>query len=596
MLSACPSSRGGDVEELFGLVQGVEVGAAALGQRGDQARHPSRAAEAQAPGHGDAGADPDRPGPPELSKGPHARVAVLGGLARSHQADLPVTSVRAVLDAQLQVEAESETQRVEARPEVGRRGGHPHDHDGSAWPIGLEGRYASSSVGDREPLRPDRRPARWPRAATPASRLDVAPPTSSAAAAFKHHDVAVGTPLAGKTRRARSAFLAGSPPRRSSGWARGTPRSAGSSTDVVMTPPRSSRTVEGRGGRDSSSPSWPCTSMTCSAPWACSTASIRSAISASATPRSIRRTRRRVGHRAEDVEHGRDADLSSGRSGVAERRVEPRGQAEADARLLDAASHAGGRQLDHHPEGFQQVGRAALRRRGTVAVLAHRHPGAGHDEGGQGRDVDAVAAVAAGADDVDRPVGQIRRAATPGGPRRAWRRACRSARRRFRPSCAGPRRTLPSWAGVASPARISSMAARAVSELRSRPEPAGGGPRANRRCRPDDPSGSSSGRAAALADDPPALPLGGAAPDALLLAALERVLEASGAYAAAAAHGLGAVRLLVGLGIEDPGVEAPARPSCRQSISFTGTGRPPRRVEGRWIGRRCIVEAQIGCD
>ena len=172
MLSGVPLEHGGDVEELFGLVQGVEVERRALSQRGDQARHPGRAAEPQAPGHRDAGADPDRPGPPELPEGPHARVAVLGGLARSHQADVPVTSVRAVLDAQLQVQADSQTQRVEARPEVGRRGRHPHDHDGSAWPIGLEGRV-------RRFRRRSRAAAARPSSSTARPRAATRPPGSA---------------------------------------------------------------------------------------------------------------------------------------------------------------------------------------------------------------------------------------------------------------------------------------------------------------------------------------------------------------------------------------------------------------------------------
>ena len=53
-----------------------------------------------------------------------------------------------------------------------------------------------------------------------------------------------------------------------------------------------------------------------------------------------------VGHRTEQVEHRRDADLAARRGGEAERRVEPGREAEADAGLLDAAQHARRRQLD----------------------------------------------------------------------------------------------------------------------------------------------------------------------------------------------------------------------------------------------------------
>ena len=53
------------------------------------------------------------------------------------------------------------------------------------------------------------------------------------------------------------------------------------------------------------------------------------------------------------------------------------------------------------PKASEHVGGTALRRRGASAVLADRHPGPGDDDGGHRADVDRVAAIAAGADDVD---------------------------------------------------------------------------------------------------------------------------------------------------------------------------------------------------
>ena len=82
----------------------------------------------------------------------------------------------------------------------------------------------------------------------------------------------------------------------------------------------------------------------------------------------------RVGHRPEQVEHGRDADLAPAGRGEPERRVVRRCQAEADAGLLDAAQHALGRQLDRDAQRLEHVGRAALRRRRAGAVLAHGTP------------------------------------------------------------------------------------------------------------------------------------------------------------------------------------------------------------------------------
>ena len=110
---------------------------------------------------------------------------------------------------------------------------------------------------------------------------------------------------------------------------------------------------------------------------------------------------RRVRHGPQDVERGRDAQLAPRRAGVAQRGVEARGEAEADAGLLHAAGHRVRAELDGHAELGQQVGRATRRRGRPVAVLAHGHAhGRGH-QGGQRRHVDRVAAVATRADDVD---------------------------------------------------------------------------------------------------------------------------------------------------------------------------------------------------
>ena len=132
-----------------------------------------------------------------------------------------------------------------------------------------------------------------------------------------------------------------------------------------------------------------------------------------------------VGHRAEQVEHRGDADLAAARRGEAERRMELRREAEADAGLLDAAQHALGRQLDRHAQRLEHVGGAALRRRRPGAVLAHRHAGAGDHDGGHRADVDRVTAVAAGADDVDRP---DRSSSLSGTERRRLRAPRRAAR------------------------------------------------------------------------------------------------------------------------------------------------------------------------
>ena len=67
-----------------------------------------------------------------------------------------------------------------------------------------------------------------------------------------------------------------------------------------------------------------------------------------------------------------------------------------------------------------------------------------------------------------------------------------------------------------------------------------------------------SGRAAALADDPPSFPLGGAAPDAFLLAMRDRVLEAGLSDGAVGADVLRGRFLFFADGVEDLGIETAA--------------------------------------
>ena len=111
-----------------------------------------------------------------------------------------------------------------------------------------------------------------------------------------------------------------------------------------------------------------------------------------------------VRQRAQEVEHGRDPELGAHRPGVAHRRVEGPGEAEADAGLLDATGHALAVEVDDHPEGLEHVDRPRGRRRPAIAVLDHPRPGAGGHEAGHGRHVEGMGPAArgtAGADDVD---------------------------------------------------------------------------------------------------------------------------------------------------------------------------------------------------
>ena len=76
------------------------------------------------------------------------------------------------------------------------------------------------------------------------------------------------------------------------------------------------------------------------------------------------------------------------------------GEEEAHARFLQQLRTAGWALLNVHPQRLQAVGRAALGRGGTVAVLGRLDPaGRGHQRRGGG-DVEALCPVAAGADDL----------------------------------------------------------------------------------------------------------------------------------------------------------------------------------------------------
>ena len=94
-------------------------------------------------------------------------------------------------------------------------------------------------------------------------------------------------------------------------------------------------------------------------------------------------------------------------AGMAHRGVMRGREHEAHPGFGDAARHFLRPQVDVHAKRLQHVGAAAARRDRPVAVLRHRHAGAGHHEGGAGRDVEGAAAVAAGAAGVD---GAFRRA------------------------------------------------------------------------------------------------------------------------------------------------------------------------------------------
>src|SRR5712692_1634019 len=103
----------------------------------------------------------------------------------------------------------------------------------------------------------------------------------------------------------------------------------------------------------------------------------------------------RIRERTEQVEDGAGAELDAGRADVLHGRMMGGREHEPDARLADATPDAVGGNLDVDAERGQHVGGARARGERAVAVLGDRHPGAGHDEGRTGRDIEGARRIAA---------------------------------------------------------------------------------------------------------------------------------------------------------------------------------------------------------
>ena len=113
---------------------------------------------------------------------------------------------------------------------------------------------------------------------------------------------------------------------------------------------------------------------------------------------------RRVGERAEHVEDRARRELAPNGRGVAHRRMMSRREEEAEPELVDRARHSLGGQLEIEAQSLEDVGRAAGRGNGTVAVLRHTRSGRRRDERRRGRDVDRSGAVASGSCGIDQIV------------------------------------------------------------------------------------------------------------------------------------------------------------------------------------------------
>ncbi len=265
----------------------------------------------------------------------------------------------------------------------------------------------------------------------------------------------------------------------------------------------------------------------------------------------------RVDERSQEVEDRRHAQLLADRAHEAHGRVEALGEAEAHARLRHAAGHAFGPDLDGHAQRLEHVRRAHRRRRGAVAVLAHRHAAPRGDERGQRRHVDARQPVAPGPDQVDRRPGLRLRPAGRARPRRAWRGPDPVTSSAVSPLACSRARKAPTCAGVASPARtISSVSSASVARERLPARSGGPGPRA-RSVPPQVPVEHAPG-------DQAELHLGGALDDGELLGVAVPLLGRDGPPCSRPRRAAGrrATR--------------PARPArWRGTWPWTGTGRTP---------------------
>jgi hypothetical protein len=108
-----------------------------------------------------------------------------------------------------------------------------------------------------------------------------------------------------------------------------------------------------------------------------------------------------VGEGAEDVEDRGDPKLPTGGSRMAHGGVKHRRETEPHTRLADALSDTLGGKVDAHPEGLEDISRAAARRRRPISVLGYPRAGTCAHEGRSGRDVEGSCAVAAGAAGVE---------------------------------------------------------------------------------------------------------------------------------------------------------------------------------------------------
>ena len=120
---------------------------------------------------------------------------------------------------------------------------------------------------------------------------------------------------------------------------------------------------------------------------------------------NLPRRARRVGERAQDVEHGSDADFAAGRGGEAHGGMKALREHEAEADFIEASRHRFGRKGDFHAERFENVRRAGGAGHGAVAVLGDFDARARRDERRRRGYVEAARRIAARPAGIDHVAG-----------------------------------------------------------------------------------------------------------------------------------------------------------------------------------------------
>lgn len=109
----------------------------------------------------------------------------------------------------------------------------------------------------------------------------------------------------------------------------------------------------------------------------------------------------RIAERTEQIEDRGKAEFFPHWRDVFHRGVEVRGEAKANAKLVETALHDRHGRFNIYTERRQHVGRSAFARNAPIAMLSHGHTGRRHHNGCCSADIEQVAANSAGTARID---------------------------------------------------------------------------------------------------------------------------------------------------------------------------------------------------